>query len=160
LKEIGLKLNEARNNNNISIEEVSEDLNISIKFLENIELGNVRAFKDIYELKKMVEVYSKYLGLNVEEIVDEFNDFLFEHTSKLSLTDILEASKKKEKEIKKITSPYTKIKNNSKKIPLIFCITIGIILLFMILFIILSFLMSEDKINTELKKDYNCEVVL
>jgi cytoskeletal protein RodZ len=160
LKEIGERLSEARKKNGISIDEASEDLNISVKSLENIEAGNVRAFKDIYELKRMVQVYSKYLGLDVQKMVDEFNDFLFEHTSKLSLTDILEASRKKEKETKKIVSPYTKIKKNNTKTPLIFCIVIGVIFIFMILFIILSSIMSERDINTELKSDISSEVFL
>lgn len=160
MKEIGERLNEARKKNGISLDEASEDLHISVKFLENIEAGNVRAFKDIYELKRIVQAYSKYLGLDVQKMVDEFNDFLFEHTSKLSLTDILEASRKKEKEMKKIVSPYTKIKKNNTKIPLIFCITIGIILLFMILFIILASIMSEEDINTELKGNFSSEVLM
>ena len=42
-----------------------------------------------------------------EKVVDEFNGFLFQHTSRISLDDILAAQKKKQDE-RKVKSPYTK----------------------------------------------------
>ena len=78
--------------------------------IENMEEGNVRAFKDMLSLRSKMKEYAKYLGLDSESVADEFNDFLFEHTSKISLSDILEAEKKRESEQKKVTSPYTIIK--------------------------------------------------
>ncbi len=119
MKELGNYLKETRINNGVSIEEAAEDNNLSTSQLENIESGNVRAFKDVYKLKEYIRSYSKYLGLDPVEVADEFNDFLFEHTSKISLDDIMEAKKKiEEKEENKIKSPYTKeykIKKDYKK---------------------------------------------
>ena len=54
--------------------------------------------------------YAKYLGLDYEDMVDEFNEYLFDYTSKISIEDIKKAKKSAasgEKEPKKIHSPYT-----------------------------------------------------
>lgn len=108
MKELGEYLKEKRKDNGVGLEEAAEDLNLTRDDIENIEAGNIRAFRDVLKLKVMVKDYAKYLGLDPEKVVDEFNDFLFEHTSKISLEDILEAKQKKEEEEKKIVSPYTK----------------------------------------------------
>jgi len=114
LKEIGEKLREERLSIGISIEEAAEDLKMRPIQIENIEEGNMSAFQDIFYLKYFIRDYSKYLGLKYEDIVDEFNEFLFDYTSKISLDDIKEAQKKSnEKEkTKKITSPYTLERRN------------------------------------------------
>lgn len=109
MKELGSYLRRTRIENGVNLEEAADDMNISVTQLENIESGNTRAFKDIYKLKQYIKVYAKYLGLNPDKIIDEFNEFLFEHTSKISLADIKEAKEKQEKEEtnNKIKSPYT-----------------------------------------------------
>ena len=110
MKELGEYLRDTRLQNGVSIEEAAEDNELSSSQLENIENGNLRAFKDVYKLKEYVKNYAKYLGLDPNVVVEEFNDFLFEHTSKISLDDILEAKRQLdiEKEEKKVKSPYTK----------------------------------------------------
>ena len=90
MKELGEYLRSTRLDNGVSIDEAAEDLDLSVSQLENIEKGNVRAFKDVYGLKQYVRQYAKYLGLDPEKVIDEFNEFLFEHTSKISLEDILD----------------------------------------------------------------------
>ena len=109
MKELGEYLKKTRIGNGVSITEACEDLEFSTSHLENIESGNVKAFKDVYELRDSIRQYAKYLGLNSDKVTDEFNNFLFQHTSKISLDDILEAQKKKEEEQKekKVKSPYT-----------------------------------------------------
>lgn len=107
MKELGEYLKRTRMANGVSIAEVAEDLELSTSQIENIESGNVRAFKDVYSLKELIKHYAKYLGLDPEKIVDEFNEFLFEHTSKISLDDIKAAQKKLEEKENKTKSPYT-----------------------------------------------------
>ena len=108
MKELGEYLQEQRIANGVGVEEAANDLGLVSDDIENIESGNIKAFKDVLELKEYVKNYAKYLGLNVEKVVDEFNDFLFEHTAKINLDDILEIKKKQEEEeAKKIRSPYT-----------------------------------------------------
>ena len=100
MKDLGEYLQDVRRENGVSLEEAASDLDVDEALLENIEDGNIRAFKDIYYLKDLIKEYAKYLGLPSLKIQDEFNDFLFEHTSKISLDDIMNAKKKKEEEEK------------------------------------------------------------
>ena len=151
MKELGEYLKHTRVSNGVSMEEAAEDLELSTSQLENIESGNVRAFKDVYSLKQYVRQYAKYLGLDPEKVVDEFNGFLFEHTSKISLDDIREAQRKLEKkEEKKIRSPYTIEHKREMPIwPFIF-IPIAIIMLFIIVYLIVSTLNKAPAVDTEL----------
>lgn len=140
MKELGEYLKQTRISNGVSIEEAAEDNNLSTSQLENIENGNVRAFKDVYKLKEYIRAYSKYLGLDPNDVADEFNEFLFQHTSKISLDDILEAKKKmEEKDEKRIKSPYTKeYKRKVNYRPFFYglaVISLLIILIYFILFI-------------------------
>ena len=98
MKEIGEMLKDSREESGVTIEEAAEDLNYKVSQLEAIESGDFKLFKDIFLLKCMITDYSKYLGLNSEEIIDEFNEYVFESTSKIPLDDIEKASKLKEKE--------------------------------------------------------------
>ena len=140
MKEIGEKLKEARENMGISMEEVSSDLNVNIKQIENIESGNMEAFKDIFYLKYFIRDYAKYLGLNKEDLVDEFNEYLFDYTSKLSLEEIKKAQKeeKKDKIEKKIKSPYTIERKRGFYIPSVFIYILMGLLIIMLLFLIIT----------------------
>lgn len=109
MKELGEYLKDTRIDNGVGLTEAAEDLELSVSQLENIESGNVKAFKNVYDLKEYIVQYAKYLGLDSEKVIDEFNGFLFEHTSKISLEDIKIAQKKMEAQEKKIRSPYTKV---------------------------------------------------
>lgn len=153
MKELGEYLKETRENNGVSIEEASSDLNIDSFLLENLEEGNVRAFRDVLSMKEKVKEYAKYLGLDPEEVIDEFNDFMFEHTSKISLEDILEAEKErnKSKEEKKISSPYTIVKTKKVNKKVIYYI-LGIILLLLLIIGIIVYVKwpREETITREL----------
>lgn len=162
MKELGEYLKHTRISNGVSMEEAAEDLELSTSQLENIESGNVRAFKDVYGLKQSVCSYAKYLGLDSEKVVDEFNNFLFDHTSKISLEDIKDAQKKIEgKDEKKIKSPYTIV--HKKKIPIwpFILVPIIVFILFIIIYIIVSSINKAPVIDTELlpqvKEAYECE---
>ena len=150
MKELGDYLKRTRISNGVSIAEAAEDLDLSTVQLENIESGNVKAFKDVYVLKEDVRQYAKYLGLNPEKVIDEFNGFLFEHTSKISLEDIKMAQKKMEEEEKGATSPYTK--EYKKKVgpwPFIIAIVL-IVFIFIILYLIISTINKAPERTTEL----------
>lgn len=137
MKELGQYLKRTRISHGVSISEAAEDLELSIAQLENIESGNTRAFKDVYNIKQYVQQYAKYLGLDAEKVVDEFNGFLFEHTSKISLDDIKNAQKKLEE--KKVQSPYTKEYKPERKIwPFVLAIILIIVLLIMIVYYTIS----------------------
>ena len=113
---IGEKLKASREEKGLSLNEVSEDLNIDMKELEELESGNRDAFSDIFVLKKYIYDYAKYLGLDYEQLIEDFNEFVFECTSKIP-TDVIERiSKQKEKEEEKeeAKSPYTIIPKDNK----------------------------------------------
>ena len=136
MKEIGAKLKEARESVDISVEEASNDLKVSKNQIEAIEAGNLEAFQDIFYLKYFIRDYAKYLGLAYDELVDEFNEYLFDYTSKISLTDIEEAKKEEEK-VDKIKSPYTidyYKKNNFLKILGIAIIGIIVVVILFLIF--------------------------
>ena len=156
MKELGYYLEDTRRSNGVSLEEAASDLNVDVSYLENIESANVRAFKDVYYMRELVREYAKYLGLSEEKIQDESNDFLFEHTSKISLDDIMEAKKKKEEEerlenTKKIQSPYTKeYKRKVKKLPFVLA---GVIFLLAIIIsiVVIKTINREPAVTSELK---------
>ena len=147
MKEIGEKLRENRKKNGVSLEEASNDLNINVLELKSLENGNFKAFKDIYELKNNIKIYAKYLGLSDTEILDDFNDYLFEKTSKISLLDIKQV---KEESSKKISSPYTNIKPSRYNwAPLVLSMVV-LVFISLIVYICLSFVREDDIVNREL----------
>ena len=128
MKEIGEKLREAREAIGISVDEAAEDLKLRPSQIENIEDGNVEAFQDVFYLKYFIRDYAKYLGLNKEELVDDFNEYLFDYTSKLSVEDIKKEARQK-KEEKQIQSPYTNESKRAQFSQIVTYIIIGVLLL-------------------------------
>ena len=142
MKEIGERLKEARESIGVSIEEAAEDLKLRKEQIENIEEGNLEAFKDIFYLKYFIRDYSKYLGLKYEDMVDEFNEFLFDYTSKISINDIKNAKKNQveKKEEVRIASPYTaSTEKRTNTFQIILYVVLIIILIVIAYFIITSF---------------------
>ena len=101
MNEIGELLKETRESSGVSLNEASKDLDIKVEMLENIEDGRTGAFKDIFELKEYITSYAKYLGLDEKAIIDEFNEYMFEYTSKIPVKDIEKTIELKLKEEKK-----------------------------------------------------------
>ena len=138
MKELGEYLKHTRISNAVSVAEAAEDLELSTSQIENIESGNVRAFKDVYDLKEDIKRYAKYLGLDSDKVVDEFNGFLFEHTSKISLDDIKMAQKKQEENDKKAKSPYTMEYKNKISLWVILGAICSLAILCVIVYMIIS----------------------
>lgn len=118
MDEIGSILKTTRESSGITVEEASKDLDIKDVILENIEGGKLGAFKDIFVLKEYISSYAKYLGLDENKLLNSFNEYLFEYTSKIPVKEIEKAVKeqaKEEKEGPKVISPYTKEVNKNKK---------------------------------------------
>ena len=150
MKELGEYLRHTRISSGLSITEVCEDLDFSTSLLENMESGNVKAFKDVYSLRDFIKKYANYLGLDADKVIDEFNDFLFAHTSRISLEDIQDAKKIVEENSKKVKSPYTiEHKEKFNFWPIIY-IVLGILLLSLILYIVLSIVNKTPEKSNEL----------
>jgi cytoskeletal protein RodZ len=154
MKEIGETLKEARENIGITIEEAANDLKLKTSQIESIESGDKDAFKDIMHLKYFIRDYSKYLGLDYEDIIDDFNEFLFDYTSRISLDDIKKARKQvensKKKSEKKVVSPYTYEKTKNKKIKFIIIYFLTLIITFFAIYLIIS---KIQKNNIETSDD-------
>ena len=136
MNEIGELLHLTRESSGVSIEEASKDLNIKVEILENIEDGRSGAFKDMLELKDYIGTYAKYLGLDSEKIIDDFNEYMFEYTSKIPVKELektIELQIKDEEKKDEMVSPYTK---ESKKYPKKIYIILYIFLVILIIFVI------------------------
>jgi cytoskeletal protein RodZ len=152
MKEIGEKLKDTRESIGISIEEAAEDLKLRASQIENIEAGNMEAFKDIFYLKYFIRDYSKYLGLKYEDMVDEFNEYLFDYTSKISIEDIKKAKKKmknagNEDKNKKIVSPYTLEHKRKIVIPPLVTYIMIIILIVVIGYLVISIIDEDNYVD-------------
>ncbi len=146
MKEIGEQLKEARESMGVSIEEAAEDLKLIPSQIENIENGNLEAFQDVFYLKYFIRDYAKYLGLDKDELVDEFNEYLFDYTSKLSIEDIKKENKRIEEE-NRIRSPYTIERKNERLYQ--WFTYIAIIILFVIVCYLVYTIIAGDKKQVE-----------
>ena len=140
MKEIGQKLKLKREENGVSLEEAASDLKMRVSQLESIEEGQKDDFKDVFSLKYFIRDYAKYLGLDGEELLDEFNEYLFEQTSRISLEDIEAAIKEKEEREKnmKILSPYTVTPKEKKRNYILLLIIVSIALIGIVAYIFVS----------------------
>ena len=142
MNEIGLKLKEKREENGVSIEEVAEDLKMRPSQIISLEEGKKEDFKDVVFLKYFIRDYAKYLGLNGEELVDEFNEFLFDFTSKIPIEEI-EKAKLNNVNKKEVISPYTNVDSNKKGLKILIAI-VSAILLLVIGYFVLSNIKGND----------------
>ncbi len=146
MKEIGEKLKDTRESMGISLDEAAEDLKLKPSQIKELEEGNIEAFKDIFDLKYFIRDYSKYLGLKYEDMVNEFNEFLFDYTSKIELSEIKEAHKNnvKKEEEKTVYSPYTRSTETQRGNNF----TVKLILIFILLLVAsgaVYFLLNKEK---------------
>ena len=148
MKDIGLKLKEKREENGVLVDEAAEDLKMRPSQIISLEEGRKEDFSDVNTLKFFIRDYAKYLGLDGEKLVDEFNEFLFDFTSKIPSEVIEEAKQKREKEKKEFSSPYTKKEGHNKT----YIICIGVCVLVLLIFIITYFVVSGVR-NNDFKDD-------
>lgn len=163
MKDIGSQFEEKRREIGIKLEEAANDLEITVAQLENLEDGNVNAFKDIFFLKELIKKYAIYLNIDENKIMEEFNDFVFDFTSKIPVEEIEEKVKEivtqNEKETrKKISSPYTRKKVRKAKLRPVYVFTLVTVLLVSMTFILLNVFLSKQReinyIGSELFNEY------
>ena len=152
MNEIGERLKNARELAGVSLDEAGTDLNIKVAILDNLEQGNIDNFKDIFELKDYIHDYAKYLGLNPDDMVNEFNEYLFNYTSKIPVTEIEKQIEEKQKleatqEIR-IASPYTDDKRKYKSRNYIFLYILIIVLVALAIFWAVKQITVDSKVAT------------
>lgn len=150
MKEIGLSLKTKREENGVTVEEAAEDLKLRPSQIRSIEEGKIEDFKDVFYLKYFIRDYAKYLGLDGNKLVDQFNEFLFDYTSKIPLKAIEQAKKEKEAIKKKIVSPYTFQTKEKFKIPSYVWYIILLLFLVVAGYIIISNLQNDDFTSDEI----------
>lgn len=145
MKNIGLKLKEKRIQNGLSIDEVAEDLKLRPSQIESIEEGRKDDFKDIFYLKYFIRDYAKYLGLDSDKMLDEFNEYLFDETSKIPVDMIKEAKKEKSGVVSnEKVSPYTKSSKKKLGVPKIVIGLIALVVLIIVGYILVSNYKGND----------------
>ncbi len=72
MKDIGLRLKEAREKKGFSVQDVSIAIKINSKTLQAIEDGEVTQLPAKPFLRGFIQTYSKYLDLNVDEVMKTF----------------------------------------------------------------------------------------
>ena len=152
MNEIGSLLKKKREETGITIEEAGNDLDIKPVVLDNIENGNIGCFKDIYGLKDNIRDYAKYLGLDSEKIINDFNEYMFEYTSKIPVKEIEEQMQEQtkiiDKEEVKIASPYTEEKYKYKSKIYILLTAIVIILVGLAIFWSIKQITIDNQVTT------------
>ena len=149
MNDIGMSLRITREKTGITLEEASKDLDISPLILQNIEEGNIGCFKDIFLLKEYIQSYAKYLGLDHEKMIDEFNEYMFEYTSKIPLKEIEKAIEEKNKETsteQKLASPYTKPAPKTSKL---YYVLVYLLIIFLIIIAVI-WSIKQITINNEI----------
>ena len=150
MKDIGNIFKEKREEIGVKLEEAASDLDITVAQLENLEDGNINAFKDIFFLKELIKKYATYLNVEGEKMIEEFNDFVFDFTSRIPVDEIeqkvKEIEKINEKETRKrISSPYTRKKVRKAKMKLVYFFSILTIILVSATLIFLNVFLSSKK---------------
>lgn len=136
LNEIGSDFKQARNSAGLNLDEASSDTNIPVTALEQIEAGSIGSFKDIFKLKEYLQTYAKYLGLDPTKVIDDFNEYMFEYTSKIPLDDLGKKIEEKERQMLeeektgdiRVVSPYLRPKEQSQAMKYIIIAIVIIIL--------------------------------
>lgn len=147
MKEIGEVLKQTREKNGVTAEEAAEDLNLKVSQINSIESGDLKAFKDVCYLKFFIRDYAKYLGLDADKTLDDFNEFIFDYTSRIPVDDICKVKNDKNKDDKKVASPYTTHKGLHFELsPLVTYILIGILVIAIIYLTVGIFLKNDIKI--------------
>lgn len=143
MQHIGEVFKEAREKMKLSISEVAEDLNVSANQIDLVESGDRHAFQDIFDLKDFIRTYAKYLGLDGDQLIDEFNEYLFDFTSKIPLKAI-EIAKKEQKQVKdEIKSPYTTPQSKVEPVLVIGSILLVVVFGILMTYLIIYFLNSD-----------------
>ena len=135
--EAGKMLKSTRESSSLSLEEVSEDLNIPVIELEQIEAGSIGSFTDIYKLKGMILEYAKYLGVSTDYVINKFNEYMFDYTSKIPMAEIEKKVREKERvqeDEDRVASPYTRATKKEKSLPYII---VGVIIGFLVILAVL-----------------------
>ncbi len=104
LNKFAAELKEARQRNEISLQQIAAKTRIDFKFLENIENGNFSFLPEIY-IKAFIREYAKSVGLNEQITLNKFD--AAKHGKQYDELGNIEEEIKKQKSEKEETKPKT-----------------------------------------------------
>lgn len=133
MENLGEKLKQARIAKNLSIEEVHKITKINRNYLAALETSSVEVFPAEVYYKNFLKRYASYLGLNGEQILQEYNDSKKQQENKV----VHKRNISKEKNVKNKKDFF---------IPIIFIILIFVLLL-------MNYFIKNDASKTEQEID-------
>src|ERR1700683_3086103 len=74
MKELGALLKQKREEKGVSLEEVSVATKIGVRVLMSIEEGDIEKLPPRAFVRGFIQSYAKYLGLDVREILNKFQE--------------------------------------------------------------------------------------
>ena len=100
-------------------------------------------------MEEYIKNYAKYLGIPQDSIINEFNEYLFEYTSRIPVDDIEKAIVEKEKKENienNISSPYTRKSKVLNKKVIVFTVICSIILLLVFIWSIRQIIVNNSNV--------------
>lgn len=133
MENLGEKLKQARLAKNLSLDEIHKITRINKNYLTALETSNVKAFPAEVYYKNFLKRYASYLGLNGEQILQEYNDSKKQEGNKIIH--------------KKVVSKQKTAKNKRD----FFIVIIFVILI--VLLILMNYFIKTDAVKTEQEID-------
>ena len=129
MENLGEKLKQARLAKNLSLDEIHKITKINKNYLAALETSNVKAFPAEVYYKNFLKRYAYYLGLNGEQILQEYND-----SKKQTGNTVVN---------KKFVSKQKTVKNKMD----FFVVIIFVVLI--VLLILMNYFIKTDAVKTE-----------
>jgi len=133
MENLGEKLKQARLAKNLSLDEIHKITKINKNYLAALETSNIKAFPAEVYYKNFLKRYASYLGLNGEQILQEYNDSKKQENNKVVN--------------KKIISKQKPAKNKRD----FFIVIIFVVLI--VLLILMNYFIKTNAVKTEMEID-------
>jgi transcriptional regulator with XRE-family HTH domain len=116
MKNFGEELKVFRESKNISLQDISKETRISVKFIEAIESGNLNILPQTY-VRAFIKSYAKHVGLNIEETIAKYNKYIGNKISDIKTESEIEktADNLKTEKSANLDQPSKTIDSNIKK---------------------------------------------
>lgn len=130
MEELGRILREAREVKKLSIEQVSKDTKLTIRYIRAIEGGDVSVFKeDLTYLRYFLKAYCEYLEVDFEELKPMLKASIDEYTQTLSIEPLpkYEELSQKPRRVTRKKNEYNFKKGKKRRIDVSFVSLLSII---------------------------------
>ncbi len=142
MKNIGALLQETREKQGLSLEDINKKTRITVRRLQAIEEGDIAYFgDDISYVQYYVRLYAQALNLDFQEIKEDLNRALDDH-NELTQTQVILERRQMEEAIR----DKAKVKAEKKKIdvPFVSMAAVIVLLLAVLVFVMIKFVFPKD----------------